>query len=348
VVAKTAGKKKSTSVAQVIEMPVKGKTADEYESLIELLDELMTPGLDLERVKISPEQAKVFVKFNSPNQRYGPNTSRDKKVGQRVLDYRRDMVNGDWNDENRDPVYVDEDGFMFNSYHRMAALAGLANTHPQLSFHFVVARNVPASTIEVIDRGLARNLTQTLRIKGIDASSLEKSISKSIIWRLGDCGATEAMTEAQQIAVFQKYEKAIRFASILYNSHKHSVKLSTVRGAIARAYASLGAEDNFDIQEQLIEFMHCLDTSTSEKDRGIYAIRLRNDAQAFSLRHRSTSREARDILYAKSLNAIKLFLKNVPSDKTQYLVQAKTQPFPLPEDKIPVSLIGTNLTGEGA
>ena len=350
--AKVMAKRRQTSVkgleklVEVKESLPKTKTPDDYRSLDELLDELLGEGVNLGWAEVTPAISKVFLKFNAPNNRYGPNTQTEgRRENGHVTSLRHKMKFGNWNDSNAATIQVSCDGWMFDGYHRMAALSGLAKDRPDMAIKFLVARNIDPSAMKVTDKGLNRTLTQTLRIEGLDVSDLEKSLISTMLWNIGDCKKSEYLTEEQKIALYRKYRKAIKFAATLYNG-KYSIKLAAVRGAIARAYASLDAEHDIEVQEDLARFIQVLDTCKSTSDREKVIINLHCVARDAQGRKGSGSRAAKEVLNAKTINALRWFLKGDSKDRSS-LMTARKQYFPLPEDDMPTALIGVNADMEG-
>lgn len=342
VATKTVAKRKqSTSIrgldkaAQMIKAsPIRPKTADDYKDLFELLDELGVPDKQCVRVQISSEQAKVFVRHNSPNNRYGPNTKYPNGGVTRIKLYKSDMQLMEWDEWNTDPLTVDENGYLLSGYKRCAALSQI----PGLSLSFFVARGVPPKTLESMDRQQSRTLMQSIRVRNdFEVSSLEAQIVSSMLWKIDTSSNIEKLTDKQKLALFNKYRKAILFAAKIYSTKRDSITTAAVRGAIARVYASLAGVNektgelydlDSDTAEELSAFVCALDTSKAIEPREEVAIKLRNDAMA--LRPRGSTRAVKEILYAKSINALHLyFTNNVP----QRLVVARKQYFPLQEDQ---------------
>lgn len=275
------------------------------------------------------EIAERYTELNSPRQRHGPNTKNPKGGKRWIVKLFRDMANGNWDEDNPQNMLVfDDDGNLLDGYKRCAALAMTKDICPDLRIRFRVIRNVPPKAIETMDQGERRTFIQSLRVRGKEATPLEAAITKSILWTLESLVKGDELTGKSQLDLYEKYREAIEFSAKLYNSARFAVKSPAVRGAIARAYISIGAEEDSRLKEDLSHFMWCLDTGESKSERDRLPIKLRNEALVTKGKN---TRAAREVLYAKSVQALYLFLTG-GSDKRS-LYPARKQHFPIPEDR---------------
>lgn len=105
---------------------------------------------------VTPDKAREWLAKNAKNNR-AINEHTVKK-------YARMMANGDWDARGHDPICFCEDGFLQNGQHRLVAVI-----HSETSVWFPIARNLAKNSIEKLDQGKARSVTNVAQIRGIDS-----------------------------------------------------------------------------------------------------------------------------------------------------------------------------------
>src|SRR6187549_304978 len=112
----------------------------------------------IEQTEMTAREAKALLGRNIENNR----NIRHGKVDQ----YVRDMLAGNW-PITGETVKVSKDGDLLDGQHRLTALLHAAKIRPDIAVPMLVAYNVDASVMPVLDTGLPRGLHDLVGIVGI-------------------------------------------------------------------------------------------------------------------------------------------------------------------------------------
>lgn len=104
-----------------------------------------------ERVLVTPELAKRWLRDNAENQR---NTKPTKIAG-----YARDMLNGNWNSDSGETIKFNVLGKLIDGQNRLFAVVKAS-----VAVEFDVAYGLPVEAMQVIDSGAARSGMDVLKI----------------------------------------------------------------------------------------------------------------------------------------------------------------------------------------
>lgn len=112
---------------------------------------------------VTPKMAQEFLKLNTKNRI----PSRE-----RVNCYARNMIRGDWNEDNDDPITINKFNVLENGQHRLMAVV---KANKPIRF-LVVTGGEPAG--ETYDRGRPRSVSDALKISGrIDTANLNSQVA---------------------------------------------------------------------------------------------------------------------------------------------------------------------------
>lgn len=127
----------------------------------------------VELVQVTPALARQWIGRNADNQRL----MRGTKVDQ----YARDMASGNW-PITGDTVKVTPDNRLIDGQHRMSAVIQADTT-----VHMLIAYNVPAEVMPVLDTGTARTFSDVLKISGSPRRNIVGAIVRRIVmWERGN------------------------------------------------------------------------------------------------------------------------------------------------------------------
>ncbi len=113
-------------------------------------------NLDIEVVDVDADLATEWLAKNTNNR---PVRKR------RVIEFRRDMLAGNWRDVG-DPLRFNVDGEMIDGQHRLEAIVLASKVMPDIKVPLVVVRGVKNEDHVVIDTGTRRTASDQLRIAG--------------------------------------------------------------------------------------------------------------------------------------------------------------------------------------
>ena len=217
------------------------------------------PGLDKLRdglFLVTPAAASVLLGLIDPDQQ--------RPVSKAVVDeYAGTMRLGKWV-YNPDAVCITLDGKLKNGQHRLHAIKKSGVAVP-----LEIRVDVPDSSIQSVDIGRRRTLAHIAKFQGfLSADNSTMAIAR---WLCGPGGMKQGFNPRyaksyEILEVAYKHKKAIQF------SRPHgsaSVKLSSVRAAIAKAYYHVPVE-------RLSQFCTVLDSGFSNGTPDSAAVSLRN------------------------------------------------------------------------
>lgn len=258
-------------------------------------------------MSVTPEQAKVWLENRAPNRKIVRGDSR-------VNEYTRMMLCGHW--VVADALKFDNTGKLIDGQHRLMAVI-----KADIPVKFFVVSGYEPDTILVLDSGKSRTIQQAVSLMGAVCNSRQFSIMSAMFTKViaGQSQSTHMILTDRQLAfdLFNKYSEAIQFASKYQAPSNVACRRAHVRAAVARAYYYVDLD-------QLTRFVQILDGQPTENQVEKIPFYLRNVYIANKHKHDSCDR----MLYLKTLHALDIFAKKKESFR---IVEAKTQPFPLPD-----------------
>lgn len=118
-----------------------------------------------EVIKITPELAENFLRFNKNN----------RKISEKRLKlYVDEMKGGRWQ-ENGESIIIDSNGNIKDGQHRLKAIVSTKQ-----SYNFVVVRDVHPSVMKTIDTGKNRSLSDVLHLNNFKYAPLLASTARKI------------------------------------------------------------------------------------------------------------------------------------------------------------------------
>ncbi len=223
--------------------------------------------------------------------------------------YAEDMRRGDW---HRKPVAIcfGEDGLLGNGQHTLSAIVESGCAHELL-----IARNVPASAIAVMDVGLKRTISDIGHFLGNQFGSRESAIAKIVA--IGP-GNSEPKSFAFLFEAYQRHQHAID--TLCAASPKAVGFSAAVMAVMVRAWYS---QD----EARILEFVEVMKSGIVQGPEDTAAIRLRDHCR--SLKSAGGWSVSIDT-YRRAQSALDAFLRRKPMSK---LYGTERELFPLPEDK---------------
>ncbi len=183
--------------------------------------------LEMKVEKIDPKKAKEYMKWNTRNPRGANSISRSH-----VKELADDMKAGLW-ELNAEPIIFDEDGFLKDGQHRLAAVMASGVT-----IETVVIRGI-GRDVNTFNVTLRRTINQMLKAKGHgDSNASIASAGSLIVNNFGPnkgIGAREAYIDEH----FNEFERAYRVTC--YGGNNGSPK-SKCAPCIAATYLALRTE----------------------------------------------------------------------------------------------------------
>lgn len=137
----------------------------------------MSDDITTERIVIGPELATEMLDHNNRNRRLS---------NERVAQYAAAMRQGLWQFDGS-PIRFDVQGNVIDGQHRLWAIV-----ETELSFEFLVIRNLPSETFATIDTGKARNFGDMISIEFPSAVSISQLAATTAVlyrWSKGERGA---------------------------------------------------------------------------------------------------------------------------------------------------------------
>lgn len=120
--------------------------------------------MEIEKIEITPEQAKSILRKNNSNRRLRVET---------VTRYAIDMSKGKWNESTAECIKLASDGTLLDGQHRLHAIV-----EANVPIKLLVAYNVPKDVFNVIDTGVPRSGEDVLHVKGVPNASGVASVIK--------------------------------------------------------------------------------------------------------------------------------------------------------------------------
>lgn len=130
-------------------------------------DNIVDGGTNVVKLKITPEVATELLKGNYCNRKLS-----DKKV----TTYAQQMQRGEWNCETTETIKLTKTMRLIDGQHRLHAIKLSGKTQ-----ELYVAHDVPEDTINVIDTGMKRSVSNIFELNGIENSALVSAIIKKAI-----------------------------------------------------------------------------------------------------------------------------------------------------------------------
>lgn len=296
---------------------------------------------ELERISADPSMIsdKLALKIMNVNasqaQAWLQSAARNRKLdGRIVAKYAAQMIRGDWNSEQPEPLVFSKQGQLIQGQSRLAAVMKAAETEgEQFSIRFAILVGANRESQFVMDTGKPRTIAQTAQIKGIDASPFEIAITNAL-WISPDpkkARIPRSKDTPKVLATFDQFKDGIKLAAVK-NAGRNSISNAMIRSVIVRAYyyyCTKEGSDNLRTDEECIDnkellerFVYVLDTGLPEgTDEHTPAI-LRRDYQATPPRLKRTKLE----LYRKTIYALKAYMEGT---EVKRLKQCNKQEFPL-------------------
>lgn len=250
---------------------------------------------------VRPETAAKWMKIDNVRNR------RIRKAA--VSQYARDMRTGQW---HLKPVAICfcEDGTLGNGQHTLSAI--IESGEPQL---LLIARNVPASTIAVMDVGLRRTIADISHFVGGEVSSREAAVARVIEYGAGDC---ERRSFSELYDAYKKHQIAIDWVI------QRSAKSFGFSAASLAVYARASYHDDL---YRIEEFLEVIKSGIVTSDADSAAVRLRDYCRSTS---KSGSRDGRVEMYRRTESALHAFLRRKPMSK---LYGTEKELFPIDKDE---------------
>jgi len=181
--------------------------------------------LKIERLFITPQMAKDFLKLNGINRPIQPNV---------VNNYVSQMKRGQWQEDTGEMIKFSPSGRLLDGQHRLTALV---NYDKGLFFHII--RNVHEATFSVLDTGRRRNSSDVLSISGVpNATATAGGITSFIVLRQGKVNQNKKSTMGiTNEDIINEYNSRPEFwnyivtkSHLLYKSFNRTLSPSTVIG----------------------------------------------------------------------------------------------------------------------
>lgn len=247
-------------------------------------------GMTLTSELVTPALAAEWLSRNACNRRLRP---------QVVDNYSRDQASGNWMPI---PVAVCllPDGSLGNAQHTLSAIVKSGK-----SLRLLVARNVPYSSIAVMDRGIQRTVSDVAHFLGMNFESRRAAIAKAC--HLGcKLSPNSAMTFHELWGVYEQHKLVVDFAFELSPKKGPAGVNTTMLGIVARAAYTQN-------KERLAKFVHIIINGVCESSSDQAAIRYRDWASGFS----SSMVGSRGVnqVYRRAQAALKHFIAGAPITK---------------------------------
>jgi hypothetical protein len=253
-------------------------------------------------VRITVPMAKDWLKKNILNRHQDPTRIR-------IL---ADDMEGDRFIETHEGVAFDEGGNLIDGQHRLEAI--VLSGMPQ---ELVVVWGVPREAIKVIDSGKPRSIADVLRIEGSRASSTHAAIAARLIMDLKPSSNRTALSRTLKIAMVKKHWDAMEFAI-----PKKKLRPTCNANVLAAVVCAWYTQD----RSRLSAFLECLTKGIVTHERDQSAVALNRFLLGMSGKTGGGSVALE--IFAKSLGALRAFLKEKPIDKVYAMTE---NPFPIPQ-----------------
>lgn len=258
---------------------------------------------------VNPEMAKKFLEMNTKNR---------KPSNSRVKEYARDMIRGDWNEDNDDPITINKFNVLENGQHRLMAVI---KANKPIRF-LVVTGGEPAG--ETYDRGRPRSVNDSLAISGrVEQAQLCKQVA--VVRLLGRFGYKQQLLTDKEIERYLiEYGDDI-LEALRISAHGKRKGITNRKEIHLATYCALR---NGVKSYELEPFFTALNTGFMSTQRQSPAVVLRNaiiDGKITSEVNRGFSKE----LFLTTELAIRDYLSGTARVK-KYFVSDKTKSIFLP------------------
>lgn len=243
-----------------------------------------------EWVRVTPAMATDMLNANTNN----------RKLRTGVVEkYASDMKKGRWT-RNPQPIMFYEDGSLADGQHRLWAVV-----ESKKPIEFFIQRNVERENALNIDTGFGRDIVDNAHIGGYTGYINKRAVAAAIIVHYGKRmqGEGRILSNAERLALVQKYEEHLKFMDAAMPSSKKMVCTAPVCAAMARAHMHEGDST------RLIEFGQVLGSGIPKhavEDRA--ALALRNYLMEIAVDRKLDPRDT----FLKTMNAIAYFVKRKP------------------------------------
>lgn len=133
----------------------------------------MTSSISFETAVIDAAYARRLLAQSRGNRRISPPAVSKMTV---------DMLEGRWH-LTAEPIQLDVNGRLTDGHHRLTALLRADEQRPGISIPIVIAHDVPAESIDVIDQGQPRSAAQVLAMQGAQGASFTMAAATRQILR---------------------------------------------------------------------------------------------------------------------------------------------------------------------
>lgn len=167
-------------------------------------------------IMVTPEAAAVFLETNTKKNR--------RVVQSNVHKFSRDMADGTWR-LSTDAIAFDTNGELINGQNRLHAVVKSGMTVP-----FLVMRNVPVETFDVLDQGAKRTFANVLEGMGVvQANGVGATVKQVLSWEKtgtpGRGGSTQRHSTAEMkeryLAEPEAFDTVVRKVAKLCGSKSH-------------------------------------------------------------------------------------------------------------------------------
>lgn len=249
--------------------------------------------------KIGPKRAEEYINLNTNNRSLRPG------VAERYAD---DMRNGKWL-RNPQPIMFFEDGSLADGQHRLWAVIESGKT-----IDFFVVRDVKKDVALNIDTGIARTLTDNVRLAGLaPVSAFAVAIARMMHHGTRSAGA--ASSNAAKLELVNRYAGHIAWVEA-HIPKKRTMGTAIVGAALGRSHMH---EKDMD---RLRAFCEVLGSGMMASPEDSAAVALRNYLLEIAHDRKVDSRD----MFLKAMNAVKYFMRKKP---LTMIKSVKDEAYPL-------------------
>jgi hypothetical protein len=213
-------------------------------------------------------------------------------------------------------IAFDEDGFLIDGQHRLAAIVDSGESH-----WLLVVRNIPRSHVVGIDIQARRAAHDQIRVIHSDMDPNQNDVAVARMMWSGIRQGTDwgdQLLGCRLMAFMEEHWDAVCF--VRSGSRRRRARAAPMRAVVARAYYHAD-------HARLLHFLDVLDSGEANGPGDFAAIRLRERVAREAVLTRG-GRDSRESLYRLTCSAVVAFLQFRPITK---LYEASEDPFPLPK-----------------
>lgn len=189
----------------------------------------------------------------------------------------------------------------------------------------LIITGVPRRAMVAVDQMSVRSVADSARILGKAFGKNETAWSSTARhMQIGMNDLSQEMSHTEIINFVQRHQAALDFAFELLANNKRGLCSAPLRAVIARAYYRIRSRNRIRL---FCEYLLSGLVGNVETDAAV--IKLRNWLLDVQSRGHSGGKRIREQTYAKTEEALVLFLNEAECDR---LAQAKEEMFPLPEE----------------